>query len=112
MELQIFHLKIQGIDGFWDSIIEREHKRLYGDIPWNVFPIEQIYPFDGLFALGNKEQRKESIEIYYWGTKDSEICDCCGAQYRHIPWNKDWGLCPKCQAEMKQDRVSIPWIQI
>lgn len=95
---------------FWDSISENLKVRLYGDIPWSVYLTKKTYPYDGLLALGNKDQRKDAIESYCWGTKDSITCDCCGAQYRHIPWDGNSGLCKKCQLEMKRNKSLIPWI--
>lgn len=73
------------------------NRQLYGKFPWNVIPLQNNYKYDGLVALGNKEQRREAILSHYWGTKDNMSCDCCGRQYVKIPWKEDSGLCNKCR---------------
>lgn len=92
------------------TYINRTFKRqVFGDIPWNVTPIgEKAYKFDGLVALGNKEQRAYAINSAYWGTTENKTCDCCGRKYIKIPWKKDWGLCKECDEDMRSDFI-IPW---
>lgn len=94
---------------FWDIIAERENRRLYGNIPWNVYPLDYLYPFDFLLALGNKKQRKQTIELHYWGTKESKVCDCCGREYKKIPWKDNWGLCPNCDYNKRPSDFKFPW---
>lgn len=90
-------------------------KDLYGDNPWEVIPREKYFEYDGLLALGNKEQRKRAVEARCWGTKDNKICDCCGREYIKIPWRIDWGLCNNC-SERTSDKKSFSerfnWIRI
>lgn len=89
-------------DAFWKQVQKREQIRMYGNkFKWNVYPIDFIYKYDGLVALGNAAQRKDTVDVYYWGTCDSEVCDCCGNKYKKIPWKKDWGLCEKCDIRPK-----------
>lgn len=95
--------------GFWEIISERERRRLYGEIAWNVYPLNYLYPFNGLIALGNKEQRKEAKELYYWGTRESRVCDCCGKEYKKIPWKDSWGLCPNCDYDNRPSDFKFPW---
>ena len=83
---------------FWNKLMEREQKMVFGTLPWNVYPIDILYKYDGLVALGNSKQRIQAIELYCWGTKDSIVCDCCGKEYKKIPWESDSGLCRECRA--------------
>lgn len=95
---------------FWNKLMEREQKRVFGALPWNVYPIDNIYKFDGLVALGNSRQRIQAIELYYWGTSDALICDCCGKEYKKIPWKSDSGLCRECRAYYQEHKeISFPW---
>ena len=89
---------------FWKDLMEREQKRVFGALPWNVYPIDNIYKFDGLVALGNSKQRIQAIELYCWGTKDSIVCDCCGKEYKKIPWKSDSGLCRECRAYYQEHK--------
>lgn len=75
------------------------YKQLYNGIPWRFKPkhLERYHPFDGLIALGNKEMRKEILETYYWGSTENKTCDCCGREYKKVPWEIDFGLCKKCR---------------
>lgn len=86
------------------------HKQIYGEFPWNVTPDPKkysSYKYDGLIALGNKEQREEAILSRTWGTIDNIICDCCGKEYIKIPWKKDWGLCEECNK--RNYKQVFPW---
>lgn len=90
-----------------DEVLSKVDKEIYGKFPWSVYPINPLYLYDGVLALGNKEQRKESIEIYYWGTRCSVVCDCCGKNFKHIPWSNDYGLCPKCRFNNSHSNIHI-----
>lgn len=98
-----------------DFVNKAVHRDLYGNIPWSVTPLYQYYEFDGVFPLGNKEQRKRIMATRYWGTRYNIVCDCCGKEYRKIPWRRDWGLCNECNRETKtRDNrpFSLDWIRI
>jgi hypothetical protein len=89
-----------------DNIVR---KQVYGDIPWNVYPLQgEHYGYDGLVALGNKEQRAYTVETQNWGTRNNVTCDCCGKKYIKIPWKKNWGICEECKKEMHPEQI-IPW---
>lgn len=95
---------------FWKDLMEREQKRIFGTLPWNVYPINDLYKYDGLVALGNSEQRTQAIEIYYWGTNNSTVCDCCGKKYKKIPWEYNIGLCKECKTyHNKHKEINFPW---
>ena len=91
-----------------EVINESLKKQVYGNVPWNVSPIFISYKYDGLVAIGNKQQRAEALLYAYWGTINNQTCDCCGRKYNKIPWKKDWGICKVCEEQHKQIRV-IPW---
>ena len=84
-------------------------KQLYGKFPWTVVPIykKDHYEYDGLVALGNKEARRDVIESYCWGSTENKFCDCCGKEYKKIPWLSDWGLCENCRNYGKPR--TLPW---
>ena len=87
------------------------NRQMYGKFPWAVTPLyrQKEYKYDGLIALGNKDQRKNAIECASWGTSDNITCDCCGRKYIKIPWEKDWGICKDCSKEMDYSYSSFPW---
>lgn len=103
-------INLLGNKQFWQIIKEKEQKRIFGFFPWNVYPINDLYKYDGLVALGNSKQRAETIKLYCWGTKDSIVCDCCGKEYKKIPWETDSGLCRECKIyDKKHRRINFPW---
>ena len=83
---------------FPEAVINSLRKSLYGEnsFPWEVIPQKRRYKYDGLVALGNSEERKEAIDMAFWGTMDNLNCDCCGKRYIKIPWQKNFGLCKEC----------------
>ena len=91
------------------KVIE-EHMRnqIYGSLPWNVYPLDRHFEYDGLIALGNKEERQKTLDLYHWGTTENITCDCCGKPYKKIPWIKNWGLCEECN-EKENISNEIPW---
>ena len=72
------NLRLESEMSFWDSIHKRINYELYGKIIWRIDLKDEYIPFDGIFPLGTKKQRKEIKESAYWGTLESEVCDCCG----------------------------------
>lgn len=107
-----FHMIHQDFENksFWEELHKREQRRKFGGLPWNVYPENELYPYDGLVALGNAEQRKQTIEMSNWGTQNSIVCDCCGREYKKIPWKKNWGLCDECDEYYKTNReITFPW---
>ena len=101
------HFNIESRD-FWNQVNADLNRRLYGKLIWRVDKEEGI-PFDGIFPLGNKKQRKEIVNMYYWGTRDATVCDCCGGKITFIPWDIKSGICKKCKAEEKKE-IRFPWL--
>ena len=56
-----FHMIHQNFENtsFWEELYKREQRRKFGGLPWNVYPENELYPYDGLVALGNAKQRKD-----------------------------------------------------
>ena len=94
---------------FWESVSARLQKDRYGNTPWNVYPQNELYEFNGLVAQGNTEQREETIELYYWGTQNSVCCDACGKKFTKFPWKDNWGLCDDCNNYNANRREMFPW---
>lgn len=91
------------------KVIERHlYKQVYGEIPWNVYPLERMFKYDGLVALGNKQERLQTIISHSWGTTENKTCDCCGKPFTKIPWIKDYGLCKECN-EKENSHKEILW---
>ena len=95
---------------FWEQVIEDFNRKMYGKIIWKVEDDKCPPKFDGIFPLGNKQQRKESVEMYYWGGKNSVNCDCCGKKYIKIPWKFNSGLCKECSEDRNNKDINFPWL--
>lgn len=86
--------------GLWNLTIT---DLLKFDFPWNVHltEIRSDDEFDldhqrkSIIATGNKKQR---AEVQHYREMDSlDYCDCCGAKMNLIPWNREIGVCRKCE---------------
>lgn len=76
---------------------------LYKSIfPWNIAPLwnrsgdeyDMDHQHKAIIATGDKEQR---AEVRLLRQMDSgNYCDCCGRRINLIPWDKETGLCRKC----------------
>ena len=82
------------------------------DFPWNVrlTEIRSDDEFDldhqrkSIIATGNKEKR---AEIRHYREMDSlDYCDCCGARMNLIPWDREIGVCRKCDEYYKSHDTS------
>lgn len=94
---------------FWDRVKEEMLKDTYGKFIWRVKNEKEPIQYDGVFPLGNKQQRQETLQMYYWGSTEAKHCDCCGKEIKKIPWNKDSGLCKICNINYRQ-KGSFPWL--
>lgn len=75
---------------------------LFSKSPWNRYmklvelddDLDSEYRTEPIIATGNKKERaridscREAI--------DGNHCDCCGAKLNIKPWNREFGLCRKC----------------
>lgn len=87
--------------------IEIVKSLLYDKFPWVSIIGEPITSDSDLLPkyepihTGNREERqyKEEIDI----ANSGEHCDCCGAYLSTIPWDRTYGLCRKCIADMEKN---------
>lgn len=85
--------------------------------PWSVGVFHEIKSDDefdldhqrkSLIAVGDKKQRAEVAE--FWKMDSENYCDCCGARMNLKPWDREIGICRKCDKHYeKQDKVKFPW---
>lgn len=77
-------------------------------VPWKI-QSTQIHSDDELdlehqrksiIAVGNREQR---AEVRHYREMDSlDYCDCCGTRMNLIPWDREIGVCRKCDEYYKK----------
>lgn len=77
-------------------------------VPWEI-QLTQIHSDDELdlehqrkaiIPVGNREQR---AEVRHYREMDSlDYCDCCGARMNLIPWDREIGVCRKCDEHYKK----------
>lgn len=85
--------------------------------PWDLKGFRQIKSDDefdldhqrkSLIAVGNKKQRAEVAEFRKMDS--ANYCDCCGARMNLKPWDREVGICRKCDDYYEnQDRQKTPW---
>ena len=85
--------------------------------PWSVGAFREIKSDDefdldhqrkSLIAVGDKKQRAEVAEFRKMDSLD--YCDCCGARMNLKPWDREIGVCRKCNDYYEnQDKVKFPW---
>ena len=68
--------------------------------PWNIKTIKSEDDLDlghqrkSVIALGDKVTRAKIKECRQMDSLD--YCDCCGARMNLKPWNRELGVCHKC----------------
>lgn len=71
--------------------------------PWDLKDFRQIKSDDefdldhqrkSLIAVGDKKQRAEVAEFRKMDSVN--YCDCCGSRMNLKPWNREIGICRKC----------------
>ena len=77
-------------------------------VPWKI-QLTQIHSDDELdlehqrksiIAVGNREQR---AKVRHYREMDSlDYCDRCGARMNLIPWDREIGICRKCDESYKK----------
>lgn len=53
-----------------------------------------------LIFTGNKEKR--TVKELCRRENSGNYCDCCGASLIKIPWDRTWGLCKQCLADIEK----------
>lgn len=62
---------------------------------------------DSIIAIGTKNNR---LEIKYLCQMDSlNYCDCCGVRMNLKPWEREIGVCHKCNSYYKKDQNKCLW---
>lgn len=85
--------------------------------PWDIGEFKQIWSDDefdiehqrvSLIALGDKKKRAEIAE--YRKMDSVNYCDCCGARMNLKPWDREIGICRKCDSYYtSKDNDKCPW---
>lgn len=86
-----------------------------GKFPWNA-SVEIIVSDDDLdadhqrkaiIAVGNKATR---AKVKFYREMDSEdYCDCCGVRMNLIPWDREIGVCHKCNGYHFEAKDKCKW---
>ena len=91
------------------------HKMLRS-FPWNLRFTKIFYDSDlnsrrnEVVLTGNKKEREEK-ELCRQGDS-GDYCDYCGASLIEIPWDRTYGLCKRCYADMEslyENKTEYPW---
>lgn len=96
------------------QFLKTEVARRFLGKPWEHRKIVVINSEDDLehqkesiIALGNKTKR---AEIRGYREMDSlDYCDCCGARMNLHPWDREIGVCHKCDYEMNKYNDKCLW---
>lgn len=67
--------------------------------------------FEGI-VTGNRETRE--MKMLCQRIDEGNHCDCCGESLVTLPWDRTWGLCKDCLAEMEsrlenRNKSKFPW---
>lgn len=83
--------------------------------PWNAY-IKEIKSDDDLnmdhqmkaiIAVGDKVTRAKVKE--YRQADSLDYCDCCGTRMNLKPWNREMGICHKCNQYYEKDIDRCKW---
>lgn len=65
------------------------------------------YQKKSLIALGDKKKRAEIKNLRQMDSLD--YCDCCGSRMNLKPWDREIGICHKCNNYYEKDRDKCLW---
>ena len=90
------------------SNIDLTEDQIFSRINFDSIINDLLHQKKSLIALGNKKQREE---VKFYRKMDSKnYCECCGKRINLIPWNKEMGLCKRCDKSMEYDfNDKCPW---
>ena len=83
--------------------------------PWNAFA-ERVTSDDDLdsdlqrkaiIAVGNKATRAKGK--FYREMDSEDYCDCCGARMNLKPWDREVGVCHKCENYYLKEQDKCKW---
>lgn len=60
-----------------------------------------------IIATGNRAKRAEIAE--YRRMDSLNYCDCCGERMNMKPWDREFGICHKCNASFEKNRDRCLW---
>lgn len=82
-------------------------------LPWNLFLYQMEsdedikHQRDAVVIVGDKKTREE---IKYRRKLDSlDYCDCCNARMNLKPWDKEIGICHKCDNYYSNNEDRCKW---
>lgn len=92
------------------------YRAIGAEFPWTIHFHEVKDDYDlpkfQPILTGDKEERE--LKQLVIQENSGNYCDCCGASLTVIPWNRTWGLCRRCLADMEErqenrGRSKFPW---
>lgn len=87
-----------------------------GKFPWDIGEFRQIRSYDeldmehqrnSLITLGDKGKRAEIAE--YRKMDSANYCDCCGSRMNLKPWDREVGICHKCNNYYEKEVEKCKW---
>lgn len=85
--------------------------------PWDLKDFRKMRSSDefdlehqikSLIDVGDKKQRSEVAEFRKMDSLD--YCDCCGSRMNLKPWDREIGICRKCNEHYENyDKARFPW---
>lgn len=102
-----FHSEGFGLLGRWNSILENARDN-----------DELTPPYEEIVLTGSGFDREHKRYILNYESDTKNMCDCCGAPIRIIPWDfeENKTLCPECEKFLeeqftpKEDRTLLEQI--
>jgi len=96
------------------------YHRMFGyRFPWDlrfteVHSDSELYSgqYEVIFT-GDKEER--GLKELCRQENTGNYCDCCGASLIEIPWDRTYGLCRRCHADMEKsygNKPKFPWGEV
>ena len=98
--------------GTFGSLINKSLLNEYR-FPWNIKTIKSEDDLDlehqrkSIIALGNKATRAKIKECRQMDSLD--YCDCCGARMNLKPWDRELGVCHKCNEYYRKSFDRCKW---
>lgn len=81
--------------------------------PWTAH-LEEIkddsyfgHQHDSIIAIGNKSDRAEIKNLRQMDSLN--YCDCCGVRMNLKPWDREIGVCHKCNNYYEKDKDKCLW---
>ena len=83
--------------------------------PWNIQTLgiksdddlDLEHQRNAIIAVGNKATREQIKE--YRKMENPNYCDCCGRRMNLKPWDRELGICHKCDSHYKKESEKGKW---